>query len=226
MPTVTFAEKALHFYMGLREPNNIQNGISVIYPHKSKEVRDHLKLFLNTFFSDTRKRVFVLGINPGRFGSGITGIPFTDPVALERFCGINNTFLKRREMSSEFMYTFIDEWGGADAFYHDFFLSAVSPIGFVRYGANYNYYDDKELLRITKPFIVHTLQQQCSFGARDTVILLGIGKNQKKFIELNSEFGFFKNVFALEHPRFIMQYRRKSLKDYLKLKNRKSCRTI
>ena len=119
-------------------------------------------------------------------------------------------------MSSEFMYTFIDEWGGADAFYHDFFLSAVSPIGFVRYGANYNYYDDKELLRITKPFIVHTLQQQCSFGARDTVILLGIGKNQKKFIELNSEFGFFKNVFALEHPRFIMQYRRKSLKDYLK----------
>jgi len=140
----------------------------------------------------------------------------TDPISLEKFCGINNTFLKRRELSSEFIYTFINEWGGANAFYHDFFLSAVSPIGFIRDGANYNYYDDGDLLRIMKPFIVRTLQQQCSFGAKGTVILLGIGKNQQKFIELNSEFGFFKNVFALEHPRFIMQYRRKYLKDYLK----------
>lgn len=215
MPTVTFAKKASLFYTGLREPDNLPSRVEVVHPYKHEYVRDYVELFLNRFFSDTRKRVFVLGINPGRFGSGMTGVPFTDPIALEKFCGINNVFLKRREPSSEFIYTFINDWGGANAFYHDFFLSAVSPIGFIRDGANYNYYDDRDLLRIAKPFIVRTLQQQCSFGARDTAILLGIGKNQKKFTELNSEFRFFKRVLALEHPRFIMQYQRKNLKNYL-----------
>jgi len=204
------------FYEGLYAPHNLPYGVEAVHPYKQADVRDNIKVFLNKFFCDTQKRIFVLGINPGRFGSGITGVPFTDPIALEKFCGIDNAFVKKRELSSELMYTFINEWGGSRVFYSNFFLSAVSPIGFIRDGVNYNYYDDKDMLEITKPFIVSTLQQQRSFGARDTAILLGIGKNQKKFTELNREFGFFNHVFAIEHPRFIMQYQRKNLKEYIK----------
>ena len=185
-------------------------------PYGEPAVQGYVSGFLEKFFSDTRSRVLVFGINPGRFGAGITGVTFTDPVALARFCGIPNNLPQVRERSSEFMYEFIKRWGGPKKFYRDFFLTAVSPLGFTRKGVNYNYYDDERLFTVVRPFIVSTIQSQIDFGARrDVVILFGTGENQKHFSDLNREFRFFKKIYALEHPRFIMQYRRRKLLDYL-----------
>ena len=106
----------------------------------------------------------MLGINPGRFGAGVTGITFTDPVRLEKECGIPNNFDKRQELSSVFIYDFIAAWGGAEAFYSRFFLSAVFPLGFTREGRNLNYYDDPQLmgrlrdrLRNSRPAMVNII---------------------------------------------------------------------
>jgi hypothetical protein len=216
MQQSTFGEKVLDFYRNLTAPNNLPSGVEGMNPYEIPEVRGYVEIFLKKFFSDNRERVFVLGINPGRFGSGVTGVTFTDPAALEEFCGINNTLEKRRELSSEFVYEFIHLWGGPGRFYSDFFLTAVSPLGFIRDGINYNYYDDRTILATSRSFIVQTLNSQLLFGARrDVAILLGTGKNQKIFNDLNKEYGFFKKVCALEHPRFIMQYRRRTLAKYL-----------
>ena len=43
----------------------------------------------------------ILAINPGRLGAGVTNIAFTDPVHLERDCGIANDFPKREELSAQ-----------------------------------------------------------------------------------------------------------------------------
>ena len=50
------------------------------------------------------QRHLLLGINPGRFGGGVTGIPFTDPIRLQNVCGIENNFEKKQELSSVFIY--------------------------------------------------------------------------------------------------------------------------
>jgi uracil DNA glycosylase superfamily protein len=216
MQNSTFGEKVLDFYRNLTAPKNLPSGIETMNPYETPEVREYVERFLKKYFSDNRERVFVLGINPGRFGSGVTGVTFTDPVALEKFCGINNTLEKRREISSEFIYEFIQQWGGPERFYQHFFLTAVSPLGFVRDGINYNYYDDQTILAASRSFIVQTLHSQLLIGARrDVAILLGTGKNQKIFNDLNEYYGFFKKVDTLEHPRFIMQYRRRTLAKYL-----------
>lgn len=213
---LTFGNKVLKFYKTLALPHIPLKGIEVIQPYQNQEVRGYMEKFFNKFFRDTRKRIFVLGINPGRFGSGTTGIPFTDPVALESACDIGNKLVKRREISSEFIYQFIKHWGGPRVFYRDFFLTAVSPIGFVQGGVNCNYYSHPTLLKAVRPFIVDTLTAQFAFGARkNKVIVLGSGKNQKVFNDLNLEYGWFKEVYVLEHPRFIMQYRRREMQDYL-----------
>jgi hypothetical protein len=143
-------------------------------PYAIPEVRRYVERFLRKFFSDNRERVYVFGINPGRFGAGMTGVTFTDPVALERDCGIRNELAKRRELSSEFVYAFIERWGGAAKFYRRFFLTAVSPLGFTRGGINYNYYDDQRVFATLRPFIVRTLKAQLAVGAkRESAILLG-----------------------------------------------------
>lgn len=214
---LTFGANVLEFHKTLEPPHIFLKGIEVIRPHEDQKVWGYMEKFFNKFFRDTRNRVFVFGINPGRFGSGTTGIPFTDPVVLENVCGIGNTLVKRQETSSKFVYQFIQQWGGPHAFYRDFFLTAISPIGFIRNGVNCNYYDNPELFRAVRSFIVDTLTAQLAFGARrDIVIVLGSGKNQKVFNDMNQEYGWFEEIYAVEHPRFIMQYRRKYLKKYLK----------
>lgn len=213
----TFGERAFRFYTSLELRNKLPRGVVAMNPYRTPCNRDYIRLFLRKFFSDNHKRVLVFGINPGRFGAGITGVTFTDPVALETFCGVPNDLPKKRELSSVFIYEFIKLWGGPNKFYRDFFLTAVSPLGFVKYGRNFNFYDHPALLRDIKPFLIRSIESQLGFGARrDAAIVLGTGKIRQVFEDLNRECSFFKAVHVLEHPRFIMQYRRRKLRDYLR----------
>lgn len=214
----TFGQKVIDFYGDFSVPKRLfPSKVKVLNPHANPETHDLMAEFYGKFFSDARKRIFIFGINPGRFGGGNTGVQFTDPVALEEKCGIKNKLAKKRETSSRFIYDAIDLWGGARKFYKSFFLTAVFPLGLVRDGLNFNYYDDPKFLPKIKLLIVESMKQQIEFGADPrSVIVLGTGKNLKVFRSINDEHGFFSHVYALEHPRFIMQYRKKQLKKYLK----------
>ncbi|MEW6667071.1 MAG: uracil-DNA glycosylase family protein [Thermodesulfobacteriota bacterium] len=214
--STTFAERAFQFYCNLIPPGPLPGNVTVMNPYGEPGVRRTVKRFLDRYFSDNRRRILVFGINPGRFGAGITGVTFTDPVALETFCGIPNDLPKRREPSSVFVYAFAERFGGPARLFRDFFLTAVSPLGFTKDGRNYNFYDDPALFRATKPFIAQSLRDQVSFGVSPhAVIVLGRGKNRAVFESLNREFGFFEKIFTLDHPRFIVQYRRPKFEEYL-----------
>jgi Domain of unknown function (DUF4918) len=217
MQKKTFAEKVISFYnqLDLKLPSELQ--VSVLNPYKEEEVRKCVSAFYRKYFNDQRRRTFIMGINPGRFGGGRTGISFTDPVALRKFCGIENNFGNKRELSSEFIYLMIEEFGGIEKFYRYFFISAVCPLGFTKGTKNYNYFDEKPLLDAVQPFIKKTFQQQIEMGAReDVLVCIGYDKNRKFLEKLNDELKYFKRIIALGHPRFIMQYRRKKLNEYLR----------
>lgn len=214
---MTFAERALSFFfsLDLMIPSSLH--IEVMNPYRNAETMECVRKFFTKYFSDDHKRTFIFGINPGRFGGGLTGISFTDPVALREKCGIENSLGNKKELSSEFVYKVIDALGGPAKFYHHFFISAICPLGFVKGTTNYNYYDDQKLLEAVTPFIRKTFAQQIEIGARkDALIVVGAAKNRKFIESLNDEDGYFGKVISLDHPRFIMQYRRKKLDDYLK----------
>ena len=50
---------------------------------------------------------------------------------------------------------------------------------------------------------------------REVVFCLGEGKNFAFLEELNAKHKFFNRVVPLSHPRFIMQYKRKRVKEYV-----------
>lgn len=185
-------------------------------PYADVLARGYVSAFVRKYFADNRERALVFGINPGRFGAGITGVTFTDPIALADACGIPNALPRRHELSSIFIYDFVSRMGGARRFYRRFFLTAVCPLGFTRDGRNLNYYDEPALARAVTPFIVKSIEQQIALGCRrDHAIVLGLGDNQRFVRELNDRHGFFGEIHALEHPRWIMQYRRKKIATYL-----------
>ncbi len=214
--TMTFGESVVKFYKSLKITSALPAGVEVMNPIASKETFAVLKEFYLKYFSDNNQRVFLFGINPGRFGGGITGIPFTDPVTLEKDCGIINPFNKRGETSAEFIYKMIDKWGGAEKFYSSFYITALSPLGFIKDGKNYNYYDDNKLLTAVESFIVSTVKAQLKFPCRkDVAICIGTGKNFDYFSGINAVHNFFDKIIAVPHPRYIMQYERKKIKSHI-----------
>ena len=218
----SFAEKVISFYMELDFKGFLPEGISVMNPYRDNhEVREAVSRFYRKYYSDNRKRHLLLGINPGRFGAGATGIPFTDTVRLKEKCGLSVPGLKTFETSSVFIYEMIDRYGGPEKFYSDFFISSLSPLGFTRKGSkgkevNCNYYDTRELTEAVYGFMTGSLQIQLEFGLeRDVCFCLGTGKNYKFLLKLNTDYGFFNRIEPLEHPRFIMQYRSKRKQFYI-----------
>jgi hypothetical protein len=213
---MTFGEKSISFFssLDLRLPAKLST--EVLNPYKNREAMECVRKFFTKYFSDQHKRIFIFGINPGRYGGGLTGISFTDPVALREKCGIENSLGNKKELSSEFVYMVVDAFGGPEKFYRHFFISAVCPLGFVKGNTNYNYYDHPNLLEAVAPFIRKTWTQQLQLGARNEALLVvGAGKNTQFIKTLNAETGFFKKIISLDHPRFIMQYRRKKVQQYI-----------
>jgi hypothetical protein len=214
--TATFSERVLKFYDALHIEQTLPEGIEIINPYRQKEVTSACYKFYTKYYNDSDGRHIILGINPGRFGAGITGIPFPDPQKLEDECNIPNLFAKRAELSSEFIYLLINAMGGPKHFYKHYYIGAVSPLGFLMNGKNFNYYDSADLYRALKPFIIKSLVEQIGLGITSRkCFCLGQGKNFEYLNKLNNELGLFDEVVPLPHPRWVMQYRRKKLDYYL-----------
>lgn len=212
------AREILRFYKQIGLDFELPEHISVLDPYGSPAVWDVVKSFYGKFYADGASRIILFGINPGRFGAGVTGVPFTDPIRLERNCGVPNTFQKRGELSSEFVYEVVSAWGGSTEFFSQFFISALSPLGFVSEGKNLNYYDDKVLQEAAGPYILKMVRaQQKMFGAGDICFCLGEGTNYKYFRRMNEAHELFREIIPLPHPRWVMQYRRKRKQEYIDL---------
>ncbi len=212
---MSFSSKAIRYFLRLKSPAEFPGGVKVLNPYVLAEVKKVVKNFYNTYYNDSNKRIYMIGINPGRFGGGLTGIAFTDPVALRVYCGIKNELGAKAELSSLFVYEMINDFGGVDRFFPNVFMTALFPLALLSNGKNFNYYDDKKLFDIIKPELIKSLQSQIKFGAlSDKAIILG-KKNADYFKRINDEFRFFEDFTVLDHPRYIMQYKLRK-KNYYK----------
>jgi len=213
----TNAEKILSFYKQLKPLFSTGKGVEIMNPFEAEYSWSLTRSFYTAYYNDKLPRKMIFGINPGRFGGGVTGIPFTDPIRLEESCGIKNACKKQAEPSSVFIYKVIEAYGGPPAFYRDFFVTALSPLGFTKEGINLNYYDDKDLLTASEPFIIECLEKQMHLFPSDSCYCLGEGMNYKFFDKINKKKNYFRKIIALPHPRWIMQYRRKKIDEFVDL---------
>ena len=213
------SEKILAFYNNLEIPEGLPDGVEILNPFTNEKVLEFNRLFYNKYYSDQFDRTYLIGINPGRFGAGITGIPFTDPIRLQEILGVENDLDKKPELSSKYIYEVIENIGGLNSFFKSFYFTSVSPIGFVKEGKNLNYYDQKDLEEQLESFIVSSLQKQIgSIGTNlDVAFSLGQGKNFKYLDKLNQKHGFFDRIEPLPHPRWVMQYRLKRKMEFIDL---------
>jgi hypothetical protein len=213
---MNFYKKYFNFIDHLDFPESLPHGVEILNPFKVSQTYTLSSSFYKKYYSDNNPRLFLIGINPGRFGAGVTGVPFTDPIRLESACGITNDLGKRQELSSVFVYEMIEAFGGVDAFYAKVFFTSVSPLGFVKDGVNLNYYDIPEVRDFLEPYMVRSLRYQIEIGAiTEVAYSMGKGKNIKYLHYLNKKYQLFDRIEPLPHPRWIMQYRLKRKQEFI-----------
>ena len=208
-----FADRLLHFLTAFPLPGPLPGGAQALSPLGEPAVYDLLSRFAYKFYADNRPRVAVLGINPGRLGMGRTGVAFTDPGALAEFCGIAHDLPRQRpEISTQFIYRVVEAMGGPAAFYQHFYLGSVYPLVLLRKGLNYNYYDAPALIEALWADMRRSLRQQVHEMGLRTDVVVSLGKRNGFFLNrLNNELGLFDKVVVFDHPRYLMQYRRREL---------------
>lgn len=212
---MSFGQKVIRFHEQLNYSGPaLPDGIHVINPFiESTAALDNLRAFSGRYLDDQNQRHIILGINPSRFGAGVTGIPFTDTKRLVSECKIPYNGKPTHEISSVFIYEMINAFGGVSEFYSRFYINSPFPLAITRTNSegkeiNYNYYDSAALTKAVYPFIVKSMRQLIELGIfTDTCFCLGTGQNARFLKQLNDDHGFFREIIPLEHPRFIMQYK-------------------
>lgn len=217
---MNFGEKVVHFLNTTELNIQLPSGISVMNPVKENaSILNVIEQFYIRYYNDNNLRTMIVGINPGRLGAGSTGIPFTDTKRLEEVCGIRISDLKTHEPSSVFVYALIDRMGGPKSFYKQFYITSMSPFGFLQKNqkgnqVNCNYYDYPELVQCLWPFMEYCMQTQLEFGIeREKCFVLG-KKNAVYVEKINQKLSLFKEIIVLEHPRYIMQYKSAFITQY------------
>ncbi len=216
----TFADQIIDFNKNLKYPGSLPGGFQVLNPYlDNPETLVVMQKFYEKYYNDSHQRKFLIGINPSRHGAGVTGVPFTDTKRLESVCGIKMESTRTHEVSSVFLYDMIEEYGGAEEFYHDVYINSPFPLAIVREtkkgSVNANYYDDKELFNEVKDFMIESLQFHLSLNV-DTSEVFILGKKNADFIsKLNKEAHLFDKMTVLEHPRYIQQYKSKEKELYI-----------
>ncbi len=217
-----FGEKVIEFNKSLEFKGILPENIRIMNPFvENPSAMEVSSKFYHKFYNDHNPRHIILGINPGRFGAGVTGIPFTDTKRLKEICELDVLDFSTYEPSSVFVYEVIEAYGGVDSFYNDFYINSVCPLGFVIKDENgneknYNYYDSKVLQENVKSFIIETIKKQINLGTNTEVCFcLGSNKNYKFLNVLNKEMKFFNKIIPLEHPRYIMQYKSRKKTEYI-----------
>jgi hypothetical protein len=218
----TFAEKVILFNKKIEFKGTLPKGISIMNPFKENDHSMEISsAFYKKYYNDYDKRHIILGINPGRFGAGITGVPFTDTKRLMQECGLQFDGKMTHEPSATFVYEMIKAYGGVENFYRKFYIHSICPLGFTITNnkgkeVNYNYYDSKDLQASVYDFMINNIRTQIKLGVEtDICFCFGTGKNEKFLNKINDEYHFFKKIVGLEHPRYIMQYKSKSKESYV-----------
>lgn len=219
--TKTFADKIIDFNQNLTYTGQLPAGFQVINPFlDNPETIKVMTKFYRKYYNDTKQRKFIMGINPGRHGAGVTGVPFTDTKRLESACGIKMESEHTHEISSVFIYELISEYGGAERFYSEFYINSPFPLAVTRQAKsgkalNANYYDAPSLFKMAEDFMISSLKKQIDFGLKTSEIFVLGMKNSVYIRKLNKKAKLFGTITVLEHPRYIQQYKSKNKQFYI-----------
>ena len=194
-----FTEK----YSGSLQSRNVKI-LSYFIDNKDNIIKFHKK-----YVEPNSPKIVICGINPGRNGAGLTGIPFIDFESLSKM--IPDIKENDWEPSAKFFFSIIQEFG-IEAFYRNFHVTNISWFGFSRINKpkNVNYFDNDISTEIAT-CLINKFVEEIELINPDYIIPLSKHvlyelESLKKKCRIRAEIGT-----RLNHPSWVTTYRSNDL---------------
>ena len=165
----TFSDNVLEFNESLANiALELFDNYTISNPFSGKnrvQIKEITNAFYKKYYNDHNKRYLILGSSPARKGTATTGIPYEDASHLYKETGIMIDNFYINKSSSDFLYDVMEQYGGCEKFYKNFFMSFVCSLGIVNVNSkgnevNSNYYENKKLENALYNFIVDSLKNR------------------------------------------------------------------
>ena len=136
MKSKTIAQKILAFNDALKSASiNLPEKYRLINPfaganqQQIAQITQITQRFYRQHYHDNKRRFMILGSSPARRGTALTGVPFEDANHLQKDTRISLDAFGVNKRSSSFLYEVMEEYGGRQNFYKQFYMSFVCPLG-------------------------------------------------------------------------------------------------
>ncbi len=150
-------------YSDILRSNNI-GILSEFLDNKNNIIEFHKK-----YIQPNSPKIVMCGINPGRKGAGITGIPFIDTYSLSKM--LPDIINPKSEKSAKFFFSIIEEFG-IDKFYKNIHFTNMSWLGFYKLdnGINVNY---NSLSEEIQNYLIDKFVEEMDFINPEVIIPIG-----------------------------------------------------
>ena len=157
----TTAQKILAFNDTLKSASiNLPEKYRLINPFagaNQQQIAQITQRFYRQHYHDNKQRFMILGSSPARRGTALTGVPFEDVNHLQKDTRISLDAFGANKRSSSFLYEVMEEYGGRQNFYKQFYMGFVCPLGIEKINlkgnwVNCNYYENAVLKKMSISF--------------------------------------------------------------------------
>ena len=202
----TIVEDYFEFYEIFRDKYSEtleRKNIRILY--EFLENKNNIIEFHKRYVQPNSPKIVICGINPGRNGAGLTGIPFIDFESLSKM--LSNIGNKESEQSAKFFYSVIQKFE-IENFYQKFHVTNISWYGFSQIDKQKNVNYDNISTEIAI-FLIEKFVEEMEFINPDVIIPLSRNVlyelvSLKKRDKIKAEIGT-----RLCHPSWISTYRSK-----------------
>lgn len=185
-------------YSELLQSNNVRI-LSEFLDNKKNIIEFHKK-----YIQPNRPEIVICGVNPGRFGAGLTGIPFIDFDSLSKMLPRIKYF--DSEKSAKFFFSVVQAFG-IEQFYQKFHVTNISWYGFsmIDKEKNVNYYNLP--VDVQKHLFEKFVEEMNFINPKIIIPLSKDVQNQLLILKSNEQIKA-EITPNLNHPSWVMTYKR------------------
>ena len=165
--------------------------------------------FWQQYVPEPLPQTVIVGLNPGRMGAGLTGVPLLDFRSLTNLLPDARLPRNDTEPSANFFHR-VAQHIGAEKFYRQFYVSNVSAVGYLRDNKNCNYHD---LPDAAQQIVEQRFRDEMAVVAPKRIIALG--REVEATVQRLYDDGAIR-ISHLPHPSWIMTYRLREAQSWVR----------
>lgn len=167
--------------------------------------KDNIEKYYDKYVDFDSDKIVLCGLNPGRFGAGLTGVPFIDFKSLSKM--LSNIKKDDGESSAQFFFELVKKFG-IEKFYKICYVTNISKFGYSKKSSakNVNY---PKLPNSAQDWLFKRFIEEMNLIKPKVIIPLSDDVAKTLKVLTQAQQLDYKIAPKLNHPAWVMTYKKK-----------------